>query len=95
MIAKYRQEGHPDKWWLTDFTMGQVEGRLADLEKQNEEMRNEISAAKSVCGGFVNDPFDGSLSTAIQAISMRCGAAERRVKELEQELIENQAGASL
>lgn len=35
-IAKYREEGHPGKWWLTDFTMKQVEGRIADLRAEQD-----------------------------------------------------------
>ena len=32
-IAKYRKPEFPGEWWLTDFTMEQVEGRIANLEK--------------------------------------------------------------
>ena len=31
-IAKYKKEGFPDEWFLTDFTMRQVERRIANLE---------------------------------------------------------------
>ena len=37
-IAKYKHEEYPDEWFLTDFTMSQVEGRLMLLEEQNRRM---------------------------------------------------------
>ena len=33
-IAKYRDPANPGKWWLTDFTMEQVEGLIASLKDQ-------------------------------------------------------------
>lgn len=36
MIAKYRDAEHPNRWWLTDFTMEQVEGKLAALEADKQ-----------------------------------------------------------
>jgi len=47
-----------------------------------DKLRNEIEAAKKALGGFAGPPFDGSLECGIKAISMRCGTAERRIKEL-------------
>ena len=47
-----------------------------------EAAENEIEAARIACGGFAGDPFDGSLVTAINAISMRCRAAEDALEEL-------------
>jgi hypothetical protein len=32
VIAKYRKDGNTREWWLTNFTMEQVEGRIVDLE---------------------------------------------------------------
>lgn len=81
-IAKYREEGHPRRWWLTDFTMEQVEGRLSDLERQNEELRREIEAGKKALGGFAGPPFDGSIECGVNAISMRCAAVERELAAL-------------
>jgi hypothetical protein len=46
-----------------------------------KELGAMIQAAREACGDFVNKPFDGSLVTAIQAISMRCGAAEKSCGE--------------
>ena len=37
-IAKYRHPEYPNAWFLTDFTMVQVEGRLRLLEEQNKRM---------------------------------------------------------
>ena len=37
-IAKYRHPEYPNEWFLTDFTMVQVEGRLRLLEEQNKRM---------------------------------------------------------
>lgn len=45
MIAKFRKYGHPGEWWLTDFTMEQVEGRLKQLEAAFE-MERKACAAK-------------------------------------------------
>ena len=42
-IAKYRKEGH-EGWWLTDFTMEQVEGRLNDLENRCMQLQAEVVA---------------------------------------------------
>lgn len=42
MIAKYRREGFPGEWYLTDFTMGQVEGRIADLETKNARLKDAL-----------------------------------------------------
>jgi hypothetical protein len=54
------------------------------VEDEEDEPRNigSIAAAVDACGSFME--LDGTLVTAIKAISMRCGAAERRVKELEE-----------
>jgi predicted RNase H-like nuclease (RuvC/YqgF family) len=37
-IAKYRDNRIPGKWFLTEFTMEQVEGRLEFLEKENKQL---------------------------------------------------------
>jgi len=34
MFARYRYPSHPGKWWITDFTVEQVDGRLAHLEAE-------------------------------------------------------------
>ena len=39
VIAKYRKDGFPKEWFLTDFTMEQVEGRLENLEAENARLR--------------------------------------------------------
>lgn len=44
-IAKYRKEGHAG-WWLTDFTMAQVEGRLAALQKRVEDLEARLERQK-------------------------------------------------
>lgn len=53
-IAKYRKEGNVDEWWLTNFTMEQVEGRLAALLAENVRLAQEVEhlkadASKAVC----------------------------------------------
>lgn len=62
MIAKYRSAEHPGMWLLTDFTMEQVEGRIADLEAQrskdygrgvDEGTRSQMSAILYTIGGQV------------------------------------------
>ncbi len=51
-IAKYRKAEYPGEWFLTDFTMEQVEGRLAALEAENarlrEALRECVEATKAV-----------------------------------------------
>jgi len=44
MIAKYRKAEYPGEWWLTDFTMEQVEGRIIDLERQLKTANIKIEA---------------------------------------------------
>lgn len=41
-IAKYRKAEYPGEWFLTDFTMEQVEGRLANLESENARLREAL-----------------------------------------------------
>lgn len=41
-IAKYRKDGFPKEWFLTDFTMEQVEGRLENLEAENARLREAL-----------------------------------------------------
>lgn len=49
---------------------------IRDLVSKLQAAEAEISDARSVAGGFVKPPFDGSLAGAIDAISMRCASAE-------------------
>lgn len=53
LIAKYRKEGHPCQWWLSDFTMDQVEGRLANLETR---LNLFLEAVKHVTEPGPSDP---------------------------------------
>lgn len=43
-IAKYRDPDHPGMWWLTDFTMEQVEGRLECLEVMVKNLQYALMA---------------------------------------------------
>jgi hypothetical protein len=52
------------------------------LLERLEAAESEIEQAREACGGFVNPPFDGSLSSAINVISIRCGAAEKELRRL-------------
>jgi hypothetical protein len=57
MIAKYRKDGHPGEWWLSDFTMQQVEGRLEHLEKEkriNYIMLQNLNSIKNKCLQYQN-----------------------------------------
>ena len=47
VIAKYRKDGFPKEWFLTDFTMEQVEGRLENLEAENARLRMALREAES------------------------------------------------
>jgi hypothetical protein len=40
-IAKYRKEGH-EGWWLTDFTMEQVEGLISSLRAELEQVKKDL-----------------------------------------------------
>ena len=44
-IAKYRKEGCLGEWFLTDFTMEQVEGRIENLEEEVKRLRKELGSA--------------------------------------------------
>jgi len=44
LIAKYRDGFNVDRWYLTNFTMEQVEGRLIYLEKQLKIITKEKNA---------------------------------------------------
>lgn len=46
VIAKYRKAGFPKEWFLTDFTMEQVEGRLENLEAELENLEAENAKLK-------------------------------------------------
>src|SRR5271167_3163830 len=55
MIAKYRKEGHPGEWYLTDFTMAQVEERVLNLEAEVDVLRgtwcqNNQKEGRGPCG---------------------------------------------
>jgi hypothetical protein len=63
-----------------------VDGESCKMRQRIAELESTILSAKSACGDFINQPFDGSLSTAISAISMRCGSSEKRIAELEAEI---------
>lgn len=45
-IAKYRDHERPGKWYLTDFTMEQVERRLNYLEEENKRLRESRPAER-------------------------------------------------
>jgi hypothetical protein len=51
MIAKYRKAEYPGEWWLTDFTMEQIEGRIINLERQLKTANIKIEALNKL----VND----------------------------------------
>ena len=60
VIAKYRKAEYPGEWFLTDFTMEQVEGRLAALESENarlrEALRELMEATESDCQNNCHAP---------------------------------------
>jgi hypothetical protein len=41
MIAKYRNPGHPGMWFLTDFTMDQVEKCLKNWEEIIKDLNSK------------------------------------------------------
>lgn len=47
MIAKYRKAEYPGEWWLTDFTMEQVEKRLEQSEITIRILCDKISKLES------------------------------------------------
>jgi predicted RNase H-like nuclease (RuvC/YqgF family) len=46
MIAKYRESGRDDRWYITNFTMEQVEGRIDLLEAENANLRTQLKKMK-------------------------------------------------
>jgi predicted nucleic acid-binding Zn-ribbon protein len=46
VIAKYRKAEYPGEWWLTDFTMEQVERRMATLESRVRKLEAERDRLK-------------------------------------------------
>lgn len=44
---------------------------------QVNPMRQQLAEAKSALGGFCMAPLDGTVTTGIKALSMRCAAVER------------------
>ena len=52
-----------------------------------ERLDAEVAHARLALGGFgdPNGPFGGDLANGINAISMRCAAAEKALKQTEQE----------
>jgi len=51
-IAKYRQQEYPNKWFLTDFTMDQVEKYLATLEAKNRELFSDNADYDQKCSAL-------------------------------------------
>lgn len=47
-MAKYRDANNPHAWYLTEFTMEQVERRIAYLEKENTALRKEIEKGRLI-----------------------------------------------
>jgi len=43
-VAKFRKKEYPGEWWLTDFTMHQVEGLIENLYIQNKELREQVKS---------------------------------------------------
>jgi len=68
-VAKYKKQEYPSEWFLTDFTMNQVEGRLMLLEQENEKLRkktfmqeaeiNDRREELASMGRFIKKQLDG------------------------------------
>jgi len=43
-IAKFRDLMRPDTWWVTDFTMEQIEHRITTLEADVAKLRDALKA---------------------------------------------------
>jgi hypothetical protein len=39
-IAKYKKQEYPNEWFLTDFTMKQIELRIKNLELEISKLNN-------------------------------------------------------
>jgi len=75
VIAKYRKEGYPGEWFLTDFTMEQVEGRVVYLERMVSELprlmiRNQHMANKLIRIVQLILPTQDVLLNKIKEIAM-------------------------
>ena len=83
-LRKYINAASRTRIFDIDMMIGVAKQSLDALESAQAQ----IAQAKDAAGDFCKRPFDGSLRTAILAISMRCGASERRLQELEPQLSE-------
>lgn len=48
LVAKYRDPDKPGCWYLTDFTMEQMEGRLEQLINENADLRDEVARLQAI-----------------------------------------------
>jgi hypothetical protein len=86
-VAKYKKQEYPDEWFLTEFTMNQVEGRLMLLEQENEELRKKT---------FLQDAEIDNLSACIKCEKMPegCGVNDDATTVLAVELAKSQLETS-
>ena len=56
MIAKYRKAEFPHEWWLTDFTMEQVESNIYNLQQSISELEAELAQCREQLRQFQTAP---------------------------------------
>lgn len=67
-IAKYRESGYPGRWWLTDFTMGQIEQRLNATDARLAALERVASAARILTtSGAVS--YQAAIGQLVDAIA--------------------------
>ena len=58
LIAKYRKAENPKEWFLTDFTMAQVEGRIELLEGDLSREIDHSRFLEKVLEAMLGEKFD-------------------------------------
>lgn len=58
LIAKYRKAEYPNEWFLTDFTMDQVEGRIELLEGDLSREIDHSRFLEKVLEAMLGEKFD-------------------------------------
>ena len=92
-IAKYRDPAHPDRWYLTDFTMEQVEGRISRLEELEKMVSRRQLAEKTALEHPEVQRRIADLERQLQATKDNYERALHEIGELTGKLAEAQAEA--
>ena len=79
-IAKYRKPEYPNEWFLTDFTMEQVEGRLEKAEAEQDRLKNRITQLEDwLIDAFNNNDTERTAKEKAEAERDRLKEALKRI----------------